>query len=361
MQVQLKTKTLQTLVDKVTKGLGNNKILPITEMLGINIDAGKLALVATDGTNRLEVSITIDNTTPELHIAVPGSSFAKLVSKTTSENTLLSIEDNKLIFKGNGTYTFGLPVDEDGNLVVLPCIVIPQTPDVVVQELDTNLLKSSYVINKGSVANTLEVPAYTGFYYDNKHAITTDSLKISSVQGTFFQNSVLLPTSFVKMFSLLEGEKTTSIQTNAEIFLQSDGIILQGVKMSEITAFPITDIEPFLDAEMPQQVRINKQALLNILERLALFVTPFDENVIRLDFTKQGLVLWTLKGTSSELLPYTQAENIQEFSAKVQLLPLKNTISADPDAELTLHFGRAEALKFTAGSTTQIIALYSEQ
>ena len=39
MQLKLKTETLKTLTSKVVKGMGNNKMLPITEMLGINVVA----------------------------------------------------------------------------------------------------------------------------------------------------------------------------------------------------------------------------------------------------------------------------------------------------------------------------------
>ena len=360
MQIQLKTKVLQALTNKVVKGLGNNKILPITEMMGINIEGNKLALVSTDGTNKVEVFTTLEEELTDMHIAVPGSSFVKLISKTTSENVIFLIEENRLTVKGNGVYTFSLPTDEDDNLITLLNITLPLPENGSTQEIETHWLQDSYSVNKGSVASTLEVPAYTGFYYDSKYAITTDSLKISSIQHHFSNNSMLLSASFVKLFTLLGGEKTIVMQTNSEIFLQSGGVVLQGVKMPEVLSFPISDIEPFLNINMSQCVRVNKQALLNILERLALFVSPFDENIIRLDFTKQGLMLWNLKGTSNELLPYIQVENLQDFSAKVSLVHLKSIISSNSGEELEIHFGIPEALKFTAGVVTQIVALHSE-
>ena len=38
MQIKLKTEELKNAVNKVVKGMGNNKILPITEMIGVNVE-----------------------------------------------------------------------------------------------------------------------------------------------------------------------------------------------------------------------------------------------------------------------------------------------------------------------------------
>lgn len=355
MQITLKTETLQSLVNKAVKGMSNNKMLPITEMIGINLSATTLSLVTTDGRNKVEVMDKVenpDNTT--FSISVNGNNFSKLIQKMTSQNTTLIIEDNKLEVKGNGSYTFSLPVDEDGNVVVLSSIV-PEGVDV--QEVNVADLKASYALNKESVATTMETPAYTGFYYDQNGSITTNSLKISSVKTKLLNNPVLLYANFVELFTLLEDEKAQVIQNNSDIYVKTNSIILKGSKMSDLSEFPVDSIRPFLETDMEHKVRVNKQALLDLLERISIFVTPYDKNGIRIDFTKNGMVIWTIKGDSSELLPYSDSENVVDHTIKLDITNFKALVSSNPEEEVTIHYGSDVAIKMTFGNTIQVVSL----
>ena len=355
MQITLKTETLQALVNKAIKGMSNNKMLPITEMIGINLDGTTLSLVTTDGRNKVQVLDTIDNAENiQFNISVNGNNFSKLIQKITSQNITLTIEDNKLEVKGNGTYTFSLPVDEDGNVVVLSSIV-PEGLDI--QEVNVNDLKASYNLNKESVATTMETPAYTGFYYDSNGSITTNSLKISSVKTKLLNNPVLLYANFVELFTLLEDEKAQIIQNNSEIFVKTKSIILKGSKMSDLSEFPVDSIRPFLEEDMEHKVRVNKQALLDLLERISIFVTPYDKNGIRIDFTKDGMIIWTIKGDSNELLPYSGSENVINHTIKLDITNFKALVSSNPEEEVTIHYGSPVAIKMTFGNTIQVVSL----
>lgn len=358
MQITLKTETLQNLVNKAVKGMSDNKMLPITEMIGINISGNKLSLVTTDGRNKVEVLDTIENSSnEELGIAVKGADFSKLVQKTTSQNITLTVEDNKLEVKGNGNYTFPLLTDEDGELVKLVSIV-PEGVDI--QEVNVADLKNSYLLNKESVATTMETPAYTGFYYDENGSITTNSMKISYVKSKTLTNPVLLYASFVELFALLEDEKAQVIQNNSDIYVKTNTVILKGSKMDELSEFPVSNIKPFLEQDMEHKVRVNKQALLDLLERISIFVKPYDKNGIRIDFTSKGMAIWTIKGDSNEVLPYSGSDNVVDHTVKVDVTNFKALVSSNPEEEVTIHYGSPVALKMTFGNTIQIISLQDD-
>lgn len=355
MEIKLKTNTLKTLTNKVIKGMGNNKMLPITEMIGINIEGNTLSLLSTDGRNKVEVKATIEN--PDnfsTKIAINGNNFSKLIQKMTTENVVLDIEGEKLVIKGNGNYSFSLPADEDGNLVVFESLFLDGDEEI---EADTNLLKESYQVNKESAATTLEIPAYTGFYFDENGSVATNSLKISYFSAKVFKNPVLLNSSFVQLFSLLDDEKVKIKENNSEIFIYTPTVSILGFKMPELTDFPITDIKPFIDTEMDHKVKVNKQALLNLLERISIFVTPYDKNGIKIDFTKEGLKVWTIKGDNNELLPYIDTVNFIEDSILVDVSNFKALVGSNNEQEVTIHYGNPNAIKMTFKNVTQIIAL----
>ena len=113
MNIKLKTEELKDVVNKVSKGMGNNKMLPITEMIGINILNSNIYFITTDGSSKVQGSLAIDNANDSCSFVVNGKNFVQLIQKTTTEFVELIIEDDKLLFKGNGNYSFTFPVDEE--------------------------------------------------------------------------------------------------------------------------------------------------------------------------------------------------------------------------------------------------------
>ena len=95
MELKLQTSVVKTLTSKVVKGMGNNKMLPITEMIGINIENNVLSFVSTDGKNTVQSHFKLEEPTENISFAINGNSFAKLVQKTTTESVTLSIEEDK--------------------------------------------------------------------------------------------------------------------------------------------------------------------------------------------------------------------------------------------------------------------------
>lgn len=354
MEIKLKTSVLQDLVNKSVKGMGTNKMLPITEMIGININGPKISLLSTDGSNKVEVMGIIEGNTESIQAAVAGKTFANLIQKTTTENVTLIFEDNKLTVKGNGTYTFPLSIDEDDDLVKMSSIDVEglDTKEVLSKDL-----KQSYDINKESVALTMETPAYTGFYYDKDGAITTNSLKVSYIKNSLFNNPVLLFKSFAALFELFEEETVKIAENNSAVFVITPSLVIKGQKKTEVLEFPVDQIKTLLDTSISHQARVNKQSLLNLLERVALFITPYDKNNIRIDFTKDGMRVWTIDGNSNELLPYIDSTDQVEQTIKVDITSFKALISSNPDEELLIHYGHPDIIKMSFGLTVQALAL----
>ena len=72
-------------VNKAIKGAGFNNLIPMTSMIGIKLEGGKLRLFTTDMTNTL--CIIIDKVSGvDMDITVDADKFGKLIAKTTSED-----------------------------------------------------------------------------------------------------------------------------------------------------------------------------------------------------------------------------------------------------------------------------------
>ena len=97
--MKVKTEQLKELVNKSINGASNNKLIPITQLMGIRRSGGSLILTTTDATNYLYIdadSIFDDPSDSDIQVTVFAEQFAKLISKMTSEYIELNIKNDTL-------------------------------------------------------------------------------------------------------------------------------------------------------------------------------------------------------------------------------------------------------------------------
>ena len=105
----------QDMVARSVKGASENKLLPITSMMCIEMKNNVLTLTTTDTANTLKVRA--DKIQGEdMYAVVPVSKFAALISRISSDSVTLEMTD-KLIVHANGRYEIDLCVDEDLSLI----------------------------------------------------------------------------------------------------------------------------------------------------------------------------------------------------------------------------------------------------
>ena len=178
------TSRMKEAVNKAIKGAGFNNLIPITSMIGIKLSDGKLRLLTTDMTNTL--CIIIDKVAgDDMDITVDADKFGKLIAKTTSEDIDLSVKDDILFVKANGTYKIPLISDEEG-LISFPDIKMMDDKNVQCSTKLSSVMQA-YNINKSALAKTLENPALTG-YYCGDTVISTDANVITFNGFKMFTN-----------------------------------------------------------------------------------------------------------------------------------------------------------------------------
>ena len=121
MKLALKTEKLKEMVSRAVKGVGNNKLIPLTSLMAIEVKDNKLTLITTDATNYLYVcedKIVAD----DFYVVVDANVFSKLISKMTCENVTLEVSSGIWVLnvKGNGNYKIELPLDENGEPIKYP-------------------------------------------------------------------------------------------------------------------------------------------------------------------------------------------------------------------------------------------------
>lgn len=344
-------------VNKAIKGAGFNNLIPITSMIGIKLSDGKLRLFTTDMTNTL--CIIIDKVSGEdMDITVDADKFGKLIAKTTSEDIDLSVKDDILYVKANGTYKIPLISDEEG-LVTFPAF--SETKGKTTNVKLTSIMQA-YNINKSALAKTLENPALTG-YYCRDMVISTDANVITFNDFKMFEQDepLLISPQLMQLLTLNKQEDIKLIVDKTLLTFIADDMVVQGAVMEGIEDFPADDVKAYLDEAFTSSCKVPKDLLLATLDRLALFIEPYDKNGAYFTFGRKGINIHSKKDASTETINYVESKDFEPFMCCVDIPMLKEQLQANPDDTVKICYGNENALKIESGKVTQVIALLEDE
>lgn len=357
--MKVTTSRIKEAVNKAIKGASFNNLIPLTSMLGIKISDGNMRLLTTDMTNNL--CVIIDKVAgDDMDITVDADKFGKLISKITSDDIELTVNDSVLVVKGNGTYKISLVTDEEG-LVSFPDITIEGDCE---NEVKLSSIMSAYNINRTALAKTLEQPALIGYYCADK-VITTDSNVITfndfNMMGT--DEPALISAQMMQLLTLNKQEniKWTFDKDTKEFTFISDDVIITGPMLEGIEDFPAEAISAYLDEAFPSSCKVPKELLLSVLDRLALFIEPYDKNGAYFTFGRKGITIHSKKDASTEVINYVESKDFEPFTCLVDIPMLKEQIQANPEDTIKLYYGNENALKIECGKVTQVIALLEDE
>lgn len=351
------TSRMKEAVNKAIKGAGFNNLIPITSMIGIKLSDGKLRLLTTDMTNTL--CIIIDKVSGvDMDIIVDADKFGKLIAKTTSEDIELIVIDDVLSVKANGTYKIPLIADEEG-LVTFPAL--SETKGKTTNVKLTSIMQA-YNINKSALAKTLENPALTG-YYCGDMVISTDANVITFNDFKMFEQDepLLISPQLMQLLTLNKQEDIKLIADKTLLTFIADDMVVQGAVMEGIEDFPADDVKAYLDEAFTSSCKVPKDLLLATLDRLALFIEPYDKNGAYFTFGRKGINIHSKKDASTEILNYVESKNFEPFMCCVDIPMLKEQLQANPDDTIKICYGNENALKIESGKVTQVIALLEDE
>ena len=361
MSVTISTKVLQDLVTNATKGASRNKMIPLTSLARLSVNDSKIRIITTDATNYLYVSSDYSGTA-SLDVVIPVDVFAKLVARTTSDEIELSVENGVLAVVGNGKYSIPLPVDENGQFISYPDPVAELKEDSLI---NTTLLTSeiiSRILNtaRPSLAPPIDYSCYCGYYVGDV-IVATDTYKICGLTYDVLEEPMLFSAEFVDLFEVIgaDGAEVTIYPDN-KVVIESAGTVIYGTAPDDLIDYQIDEIKSLLFDDFDSRCVVDKQSLLNLLNRLTLFVEPYDNNTVKLEFTPSGVYVVSMTGSGEELLQYKQSEKHQDFTATVNVEMLQSQVKAYPGESIELWYGKENSIKFVSDNVIQVIALNEE-
>lgn len=356
MRITIKTLPFQSMVARAAKGASENKLLPITSMMEIELSENILTLTTTDTSNTL--TIIQDKVEGEdFYAVVPVDIFSKLIAKTTAEKVTLTVKENSLEVQGNGVYNIALPMDEDGT-IKFPRYTFEKVGTPARIHLST--IKQILAVNKPAIAKNLDTPCLCGYYLGNQ-VITTDENVICFNDMNVMGMDVLVSPEMMELLSLNTEENIDVYYNNGYFVFQTPDMVLYGAEHDGKSIYPVSEISAYLDEKFKSNCTVSKILLESVIDRLSLFIEPYDKNGAYLIFTKDGLNLTSKKSSSVELVSYMESNDFQPFACCVDIPMFQAQIAAIPSESVKIWYGHDAALKMTSGNITQIIALLEDE
>ena len=361
MKLTINTASFQSMVAKAIKGAGMNSDLFMTQLMSISLKDNRLTLETTDNNNYLYVKqdkVAGD----DFSVVVMAEKFAKLISKLTCQEVTLETasrlnELDKLIVRGNGKYVIELPYDENGELIEFPD-PLAKISDEFWSQGETQLSTVRHILNTAKAALLVgkEDMCYSD-YYCGERVVATDTYKICGIDIKLFDEPKLISPQLMDLLDVIASEQITIMYKDDTVIFDTPEVTIYGSVDEGIEQYQIEAISGLLDEQFPSTCEIEKAPLLQMLDRLSLFVDVFDKNSVYLTFTKEGLVVSSKQDSGSETIPYKTSENFSDYTCCLDIDLFKTQVKAYQEDVIKVLYGKENSIKFVNGNTKQIIAL----
>ena len=358
MTLRIKTSELQEMVSKAIKCVSNNKLIPLTSLVNIRVEDNILTLTTTDATNYFYVSKQEKVDCEDFEVSVLADVFTKLVQKTTSENITIIIENGIMTISGNGTYTMELPLDENGSVIKFPKKLNNDfRKDAGTIKLST--IKTIISANKASLADNMEAPILT-CYYCGRSVITSDKKKICKTDIKVFDNPMVLTPVTMELLAAMSKEDILVTTTDYDVVFTTGEDTVYAPIVEGIETFPVDAIETLVAQDFSSKCTVSRSAVLNLLDRLSLFVVPYDKQGIYLTFNEEGILFSSKKSSGQELIPYITSNNFSPYSCCINIEMLRSQVACQDLDAVELYYGSEVAIKMVSGNVTQLVALLQD-
>lgn len=359
--MKIKTEELLRLVNITYKAAGNNKLIPITQMIGIKAKEGVLTLAATDSFNTLYINANID-TQESINVCVNADLISKLISKFTCEFTTLELKENYLLVVGNGEYKLDLLLDDEGKAFTFPNKELPK--EVEEQEIENVKINAMKNYGEKSLAQTMEEPDLVAYFVNNEYAISTNRNIMTIINNQYSNIPLTLRSKFVELLIIMKDKINLSTWKNKttgelNLYATDSEIKLFSKVNGNVEDYPYEAIKNLVDtSEFKVSAKINVKDLLAVLDRISLFVTPYDSNEISIHLANSKLYISSVKATGVEVVKLNDLNNEEAWSGKIDIEMLSSQLNSFVSEEINIYFG--ECIKLAENNVVKLICLCEE-
>ena len=365
----IRSEDLKDVCSKILTAVDSTELSLVTETLELIATGDTLVVGVTNREYFAEVKLKLEDVN-DFRATVNATLFLKLISQITTDTIELSVVDNTLVVKGNGTYK--LPLIFDGEeLLKLPKIEIENVTaefPISADTLNSILQFNSKELTKGTISR----PVQKLYYVDELGAITFTNGACVNSFSLAQPIKVLFNNRLVKLFKLFkEGDVKFTLGYDSiseeiiqtKVRFETPSVAITAILSCDDTllgSVPVKAIRGRANAEYPYTVSINKSALIQTINRLTLFnnnsgVVALTSGVF--EFGPNELTVYDANKENKEVVYYTNdTSNIEDvYTMKLNLEDLKTTLETCTESYLCMSFGDGSAAVISRGNVKNVV------
>lgn len=348
--MKVDTKLLKTMLSKAGACKPTN-ILEITNYYEVVLNEEGLTIRATDGTNHLVVHNSDYTQEGNFSVIVRADQFTKLINKTTKADVDLTVKEDYLQVKGNGTYKVEIVENEE-------------FPVCQVEGSSYSEIQSEGFLNAIKGAKNAKSPAASdgvlfSYLVRDECVYSADAIKVYSkdLEAMDLENvQMLIPPNLAALLMVLDGDtvKVNLDVENNKVEFSSGTVTVAGPLAEGVEEYP--DMQELFNIDTPHLVKLPKIDLLSAIDRLSLFVGLFDKGILDLVFTQDGLLVSTSSNSNEMLMYETKLPEPVEYVYKVNSKYLQDLVSVADNEVVTIGFGLEDTLKIMTADSMMLLA-----
>lgn len=363
----LKTEELKDISASIKTAVDPDDFSIITEILELSVENSVLKLSVTNREYYVQARVNV-NTTETFKVSVNAKTFLNLVSQITTETIEFNVDGNALVITANGTYKIPIIFD-DFTIISVPEITIGNVVNTFQISGETLLSILNYNTKEIQKVKSYTKPVQKYFYVDSDGAITFTTG--ACVNNFKLDGNVvmLLSLKVVKLFKLFSEDESITfsfgfdevngkVQNKASFTTNSITIstLLQDDE-SMLKSVPATAIRDRANAVYSYSANINKDNLLQLINRLMVMYDPNKSLYSRFIFGKSSVRVESCDAINSETLFYNNdISNLEnEISCTLDLKDIKATLESCVEPYLTISFGDSPAIVVSRGHVKNVI------
>lgn len=370
----IRSEKFQDICSKILPAVDTNETSTLSTTLELITENKILYINVTNREYYVQVKLDLDEDI-DFHVTVNANLFLKLISQITTDTIELTADETNIKIKGNGNYKLPLIYDND-TLLELPKIEI--TNETNSFNIKSDILKSILQFNsKELTKGVASQPVQKLYYVDECGAITFTSGACVNNFTLEAPVKLLFNNRLVKLFKLFDAENvkfTLGYDAIAEDIVQTkvkfetNGITIIAILSCDDTLLkkvPVTAIRNRANVEnYPYSITINKDLLLQAINRLALFSSGFGSKeiikpYITMQFAKDNVVIYDVNKENKETLLFdadaANFDSSEPYEVIIDLTELKTTLETCTEAYLNINFGDDNAIVISRQNIHNVI------
>lgn len=366
----IKTLDLRNVTDKILMAVDTSEISTITETIELETRGENLIISVTNKEYFAMVKLHLGYV-EDFHAAVNANNFLKLIGQTTTEEVELTCNENFLQIKGNGKYKLPLIFDGTEPLRLTKIEINNPTVEMSIPSstLQSILKYNSKELSKGIISK----PIQKLYYMDEKGCLTFTTG--ACVNNFTLEKPVkmLLNNKLVKLFKLFnEGNVDFTLGYDAlsndiiqtKVRFEDDTVSLTAILSCDDTmlnSVPVNAIRGRAETVYPYSVTINKDSLIQTINRLSIFNKGAKDSTLNsatFKFGKDSVEIVDSREENSETLNYINEVPELEatpYIAKLNLNDVKLTLGVCDESHLTINFGDGNAFVIARTNILNVI------